>query len=136
MSVSIFEAPDEPGHFYYIKYLTEEHRLPVQSFRYSENVVKEGHQPPLYYLLGVLTTFWVDMNNIAQIKLNPHFAFAPMPFRVRNAFLHSDIEMFPYRGAFLAIHMVRLLSVLMGGLTVGQPIRSPGASLQEIVSSL
>lgn len=76
------------------------------------------------------------MSNIAQIKLNPHFAFAPMPFRVRNAFLHSDIEMFPYRGAFLAIHMVRLLSVLMGGLTVGQPIRSPGASLQEIVSYL
>lgn len=57
MSVPIFEAPDEPGHSYYIKYLTEEHRLPVQSFRYSENVAKEGHQPPLYYLLGVLTTF-------------------------------------------------------------------------------
>jgi len=50
ISVPIFEAPDEPGHFYYIKYLAEERRLPVQSFQYSENVVKEGHQPPLYYL--------------------------------------------------------------------------------------
>ncbi|MBC7264579.1 MAG: glycosyltransferase family 39 protein [Chloroflexi bacterium] len=66
----LWEAPDEPAHFNYVKYITENSRLPVlQVGDYDQSYLKaivsrqfppgmsidplryESHQPPLYYLL-------------------------------------------------------------------------------------
>jgi 4-amino-4-deoxy-L-arabinose transferase-like glycosyltransferase len=49
--VPIFRAPDEPGHYQYVLFLSNRHRLPL--FRPGRQEVPwEGHQPPLYYALA------------------------------------------------------------------------------------
>jgi len=69
----LWEAPDEPAHYNYVRYLIEHRRLPVlqaadYDFAYLERIKAarfppdmsispiryEFHQPPLYYLIGAL----------------------------------------------------------------------------------
>lgn len=54
----IFYAPDEQSHFNYVKYLAENHSLPVQASRTNAPTNDwEYYQPPLYYL--ALAPFYV-----------------------------------------------------------------------------
>lgn len=51
-----FYAPDEQSHFNYIKYIYENHKLPVQTKITERDNTKhnwEYYQPPLYYLTAV-----------------------------------------------------------------------------------
>jgi len=108
--VPLGEAPDEVPHFTYIRYIAEHHRLPVGAEEH------EGFQPPLYYLLGAASTFWVDTSDFAA-RANGDYSFTDdlPPF---NLLLHTTEESFPYRGWALAWHLIRLLSVAMGATTV------------------
>ncbi len=110
----VFEAPDEGDHYRYIKYLAEKASLPVVEG--SENPV--GHevwQPPLYYALGALVTFKIDTSDMGELEWrNLHWGL----FGSKNVVFHTSNESFPYRGTALAVHVVRLLSILMGGVTV------------------
>jgi len=110
----IFEAPDEGGHYRYINYLAEKGSLPVVEG--AENPV--GHevwQPPLYYALGALVTFKIDTSDMEKLEWhNPHWGL----FGSKNVVYHTSDESFPYRSTALAVHIVRLLSILMGGVTV------------------
>ncbi|MCJ7620963.1 MAG: hypothetical protein MUP64_12170, partial [Anaerolineae bacterium] len=108
--VPLGEAPDEVPHFTYIRYIAEHHRLPVGAEEH------EGFQPPLYYLLGAASTFWIDSSDYA-IRANGDYSFTDdlPPF---NLLLHTTVESFPYRGWALAWHLIRLLSVAMGATTV------------------
>lgn len=115
--IPIFEASDEPGHFQYARYLGEGNGLPVQSFLDEENAVRYGNQPPLYFLLGALTTFWVGYDGLEVMQENPTLGW-PEPARGRGVWVHTPAEAFPYKGGFLALHLLRLLSVLMGAGTV------------------
>jgi 4-amino-4-deoxy-L-arabinose transferase-like glycosyltransferase len=45
-AVPVFEAPDEPAHWQYARYVHEQKRLPFYEARFVE-----ANQPPLYYLL-------------------------------------------------------------------------------------
>ena len=45
-----FDAPDEPSHFNYIRYLAEHHSLPVQRYRMDTAYQWEFSQPPVYYV--------------------------------------------------------------------------------------
>jgi 4-amino-4-deoxy-L-arabinose transferase-like glycosyltransferase len=48
----IFYAPDEQSHLNYVKYLSENHALPIQAGRMGESDNEwEYFQPPLYYLV-------------------------------------------------------------------------------------
>ncbi|MCL4395452.1 MAG: glycosyltransferase family 39 protein, partial [Chloroflexi bacterium] len=109
--VPLGEAPDEVSHWAYVQYLVEHHSLPTP----QGAVLGESHQPPLYYLLGALTTFWIPQPAFEPIA-NPDFAFenAETP----NLLLHTRREEFPYQGVPLAWHLLRLLSVVMGAVTV------------------
>lgn len=48
-----WEPPDEPSHMLYVNYVAQNCALPNQNVP-AQSVVGEGHQPPLYYLLGAL----------------------------------------------------------------------------------
>jgi len=118
------EAPDEDWHYDYVKYVADGRGLPVQHFDPSKNIVHGtvGHHPPLYYGLSALLTFWINTDDADRLLWdNPHF-LAGLPhlsaFGNKNRIIHTDIEAFPYRGTALAMHLVRLLSVLFSGITV------------------
>ena len=108
--VPLGEAPDEVPHFTYIRYLAEHGRLPVGAEEH------EGFQPPLYYLIGAASTFWIDTSDFV-VRANGDYSFTDdlPPF---NLLLHTTQESFPYHGWALAWHLIRLLSVAMGASTV------------------
>jgi hypothetical protein len=113
VSIPLGEAPDEVPHFTYIRYLAQHGRLPTTEEEH------EAFQPPLYYLLGAALTFWVkdDVDAPFAIRANAHFdvADARAP---KNLLLHTSDEAWPYRGWALAWHLVRLLSVALGCVTI------------------
>jgi hypothetical protein len=116
-----FEASDELWHYPMVKYITDNWALPVQD---PENVGpwrQEGSQPPLYYFIGALATFWIDTSDIDVVRhLNPHAdnGIATPDGNINLITHHPDAESFPWKGTTLAVHLVRFLSVLMGAATV------------------
>ncbi len=111
VTIPLGEAPDEAPHYSLIRYVAREHRYPTGEEEH------EAFQPPLYYALGALVTFWIDTDDFV-IKANSDFSFTD-PEAPQNLLLHTSAESFPYRGWALAWHLVRLLSVIMGAITVG-----------------
>ncbi len=108
----LFEAPDEIWHYPYVKHLADGHGLPVLDPSAPGLWHQEGGQPPLYYALAALATRWVPSDDLPQLlHLNPHL-------ETPNKLVHTARERMPYRGAVLAIHLVRALSVALGALTV------------------
>lgn len=118
--VPAYEAPDEPGHFAYVWYLTQYRRFSVQRPTYEENLSAEGHQPPLYYLLGAAATLPLanEMRDFRLPTPNPCFSWRPYDPGWQMAFLHTKAESFPLHGVWLGLHIVRWLSVLLGAITV------------------
>ena len=117
----LFEAPDEQWHFAFVQYVATGRGLPVQTEQPTHLARQEGSQPPLYYLLAAGATSWIDTSDYPGIVWeNPHYGYN-VPGIVndnKNLFIHTSLENFPYRGAVLAIHIARWLSVLMGALAV------------------
>jgi len=112
--VPIWEAHDEEGHYAYVRYLATHHALPLPGEKITE-WHDESHQPPLYYLLGALATFWIDTSEGLSLVPNPHTQTGQGGV---NLFVHSDEEAFPYRGIPLAVHVTRLVSVSISTLVV------------------
>jgi len=111
VTIPLGEAPDEAPHYSLIRYVVRERRYPTGEEEH------EAFQPPLYYALGALATFWIDTDDFI-IKTNSDFSFTD-PEAPQNLLLHTSAESFPYRGWALAWHLIRLLSVIMGAVTVG-----------------
>ena len=119
--VPLFEASDEVWHYPMVKYIADHWDLPVMDPNSGGPWRQEGGQPPLYYALGAVLTFWIDTSDMDPVRhLNPHVdAGAAMPDGNINLVVHNpDLEQFPWRGTVLAVHLVRLLSVLMGTVSV------------------
>jgi len=115
----IFEAPDELQHYFFVQHLADGEGLPVITGPVPD-IQAEVHQPPLYYALGALATFWIDTAPLTDfVWRNPHAQIGvPTASGNVNMVVHSAEESFPYRGVTLAVHLVRWLSVLMGAVTV------------------
>lgn len=111
VTIPLGEAPDEAPHYSLIRYVARERGYPTGEEEH------EAFQPPLYYALGALVTFWIDTDDFV-IKANSDFSFTD-PEAPQNLLLHTSAESFPYRGWALAWHLVRWLSVIMGAVTVG-----------------
>lgn len=106
------EAPDEVSHYFYARHLAIERRLPP-----PEGPARgEVFQPPLYYALGALASFWIPEGNFT-IKANNDYSL-DVADAVPNVLLHTRQEAFPWRGGALAWHLMRLVSVGMGAVTV------------------
>jgi len=116
----MFEAPDEPQHFWFVKYLADGGGLPVQGASGKATWAQEGSQPPLYYAIAALLVSGIDTDDMDQLLWrNPHANMGvPLMEGNKNVYIHTDRERFPYRGTALAVHLVRLLSTFMGAGTV------------------
>ncbi len=112
----VFEASDESRHFAMIDVIRRTGALPVQHPGEKSPWQQEGSQPPLYYVLAIAATFWIDTSDLSQVlHYNPHaFIGQPAAQDNRNLVIHSEGEGFPWRGTTLAVHVIRLLGALMG----------------------
>lgn len=115
MTVPLWEAPDEPAHFAYVKHLVEMRSLPVQ----RTGVLDAAHHPPLYYVVAAIFSSLADFDDpTGSLRPNPEFVWAAPGNHQHNAGLHGTLETFPFRGIALAAHLARLVSVGCGALTV------------------
>ncbi len=107
--VPLGEAPDEADHYAYARYLARHRHLP------QGPEITQGKHPPLYHGMAALVGGWTGMG----LFLQPN----PDVFPIRtdgpaNFFIHGDAEAFPWREGPLAFHLVRFLSVVLGGITL------------------
>src|SRR5689334_5170719 len=66
-STPIFEAPDEDGHYLFVRYLQIFHTLPVQDLDING---PRAHHPPLYHILGALLTAWVPVQSDSARRID------------------------------------------------------------------
>ena len=118
--VPVFEAPDEVWHYLYVKHFADGKGLPVYHEGTTFPMRQEASQPPLFYALNGWATAWIDTRDAEQlVRYNPHAALGTAaPWGNRNMIAHTAQERFPYRGAVLAVHIVRFFCILMGAGTV------------------
>jgi len=115
--VPLWEAYDEWGHYPYVQYIATHRALPQgDDLLYMEN--SEVWQPPLYYILGAVATFWADTSDWHFPEQNK-YSKLPTAMGGYNRALHGYDEDFPWRGWVLAAHVVRFVSVLLSTITVG-----------------
>ena len=84
--------------------------------------VQEAGQPPLYYLLAAAETFRIHPASPATAMVASPNANIGRPDRSawhRNLLIPSAAESFPWHGLALAVHLQRMLSTLLGTVTVG-----------------
>ncbi len=116
-----FEASDELWHYPMVKVIADTWALPVQDPAAVGPWRQEGSQPPLYYVLGALATTWIDTSDMPELRyLNPHVdnGVATPDGNINLAVHDPARESLPWRGTVLALHVVRLLSVLMAAAGV------------------
>jgi hypothetical protein len=116
----VFEASDELNHYPFVQHLAQGGALPVQRRGQATLWGQEGSQPPLYYAAAAVLTRWIDTRDLPDLLyLNPHAnRGVPGAHDNKNMIIHTDREDFPWRGTTLAVHLIRLLSVLLGAGTV------------------
>lgn len=109
VSIPLWEAFDEPGHYQYADYLARNRSLLKEGDPAAERIW-ERFQPPLYYVLVASAIFWVERPEPPEPVRNPYFHTGVAGL---NYAVHSDDEAFPYRGTALAVHVGRLVSVAL-----------------------
>lgn len=121
----IFEAGDELWHYPFVQHLATGHGLPIQDPNSETLWEQEGGQPPLYYALAALATFWIDTRDLPdRLWRNPHARIGiPLDFGNKNMIVHTRAENFPWQNTTLAAHLIRFLSILFSTLTVALTYR-------------
>ncbi len=117
----VFEASDELWHYPMVRHLADGNSLPVQVFDPAQAGPwkQEASQPPLYYYLGAGLTFWIDTDDIQQVRrLNPHVDNGVITADGNINLVVHDPALSPWQGTLLAVRIVRVASVLMGMVTV------------------
>jgi len=114
----VFESPDELQHTAFVAWLDDHGALPVVTKDEPGPWEQEGTQPPLYYWLAAALTGWQPhgaADNLADI--NPHAGGIGDPKRPdnKNRVIHDPAqEGWPYHGTVLFVHLLRLVSTLIG----------------------
>ncbi len=120
LSVPVWEAPDESGHFAYIKHLRSERTLPIQ----GQHASGEAHQPPLYYVVAAIFSVPSDVtSSVGKWRRNPNFMWNASGGNDVNINILGTAQTIPFQGQSLALHLARLASVAMGAGTVYLVIR-------------
>jgi 4-amino-4-deoxy-L-arabinose transferase-like glycosyltransferase len=117
VAVPIWEAHDEWGHYAFVRYLATERAFPPPGTKLVERY-DESVQPPLYYILGALATFWINTDDGLELTTNPYATTGDGVGGVNFAVHRWEVESFPYKGTVLAVHVTRLVSVLLSTLVV------------------
>jgi len=116
--VPLGEAPDEIDHFLYVRYLVEQRAFPIMQPIPADNATMEANQPPLFYLLNAVVTAPLPMTASADFPLNACYTFDPQDGGRANFYLHNAAEQHPLAADYLGFRVARLVSVLLGALTV------------------
>lgn len=115
ITVPVWEAPDELGHYAYIKHLRLTRTLPIQ----GQNATGEAHQPPLYYAIAALVSYPADFASpIGERRPNPQFMWSASPGQDVNTNILGTAQTIPFQGQAWATHLARFASVAMGAVTV------------------
>lgn len=117
VAVPIWEAYDEWGHYPYVRYIATHGTLPSRDRPLVEYNDTVRPQPPLYYMLGAAATFWIDTSDW-HAPVENRYSSLPTAMGGYNRALHGYDEDFPWKGWVLAVHVVRLVSVLLSTVTV------------------
>ncbi|MCU0500669.1 MAG: exosortase/archaeosortase family protein [Anaerolineae bacterium] len=116
----LFEPSDEHNHYPVVQHLATGGGLPIQ--RAGEKTLwgPEASQPPLYYAASALLTSWINTDDmVALLYRNPHDRRGvPGTTDNANMFIHTEREAFPWRDTALAVHLIRLFSVVLGAGTI------------------
>jgi len=121
VTVPLFEAPDELWHFAFVRSLALNKSLPVQPKEGTDIWLRESGQPPLYYLTAAPIVAAFDTSDFPDfVRFNvAHPAVTEnSQSDAPNVFIHTPYEAFPYRGSVLAIHVLRLFTLVWGVGTV------------------
>jgi 4-amino-4-deoxy-L-arabinose transferase-like glycosyltransferase len=118
IAIPLWEAPDEPAHFLYANAMAETGSPPAPSPPQRNGFWKEGyvtsayewHQPPLYY--GLIAPN-ITVNR--SLSLLPHFDSFP---EINPPFPLSVRLFVPLPFRFTEIHLLRIISALLGLMTV------------------
>jgi len=111
--IPLGEASDEVPQFTNVRYVAQNHRLSTTVAQH------ESFQPPLYYVVAALLTHGIKDAADAPFGVQANADFDPEdPRSPKNLLLHNKGEDWPYRGWVLAWHVVRLLSIAFGAVTV------------------
>jgi len=117
-----FELPDEPDHLAYVNFIAERGALPNQ-YDPAQAVLREGHQPPLYYALCALLVRLTQPDQRVDVRPVPHRPPDPAAPEHIPIFRHVDMPLFPTHADWAGFYLLRLLSVLMATLTVAIALR-------------
>ena len=128
-----FEASDTIQHVGMIKWIAEHGTLPLQSADHANLYGQEASQPPLYYLL--MTPIWqlVDTSDFDDRFRKSPFTIVGDPLRLgnRNQILYKQPYPPDLSGSSLALYIIRLLSLVMGAVTVGAIFQSARTVMPE-----
>ncbi|MDW7992358.1 MAG: DUF2142 domain-containing protein [Anaerolineae bacterium] len=116
----LYEAPDEVWHDAYVRWVAQGKGLPPLDEDRS-GAYQEAAQPPLYYLAAAAVRRFFPDDDLSELMWhNPQFGYQAggTVNDNKNMLIHTDRERFPWRGAALAVHATRLVSLLFGLLTV------------------
>ena len=118
-----WEGVDEWSHYKFAEYVALNRALPNPGQRLTtEYETDQATQPPFYYLLTAVAIAPVAPADNFKLEVNPYAqrgggmggAIGGANFAMRN----PDLERFPWRGTVLALHVARLVSVLLGTLAL------------------
>ena len=114
-----FESPDEIYHFDYIEAVLRNHQLPI-----AQATISEYHQSPLYYLVGAGLTAWLPPAKPTALLMqnNPFWAWRIGEVGVDNKsqYMHGPEQAFPYTGTWLRLHLLRIVSAVLGVIALWQ----------------
>ena len=119
--VPMFEVSDELWHYPMVRTLAEGNGLPVQDPANIGPWRQEGSQPPLYYAIGAAATFWIDTSDADLVRRqNPHhdIGIITQDGNINMVTHDAQLEAWPWHGTTLAVHLVRLISVILSTASV------------------
>ncbi len=113
------EAADETDHFALVRFIAEHGRPPL-TVAERHAIGPKGDASPIYHGLVALLTQHVDTTALPRLpdtQASPKRLIPTDGFRANRVF-HTEDELFPWRGAVLAWHLARLVSVPLGATVV------------------
>jgi hypothetical protein len=116
LTTPLFEAPDEPWHYAYVRWLAEGNGLP----RFDDGASgaqQEVAQPPLYYAVAALVNGFVADDDLSELFWhNPQFGYQAggTVNDNKNMLVHTTRESFPWRDSVLAVRLGRAVSLVFG----------------------
>ncbi len=116
VAVPAFETPDEFQHLAFVQHVVTWYDLPRSEPNTPGLWQQQGTQAPLYYIAGAILTGWIDLSDFPVLadRINPYAHLGQeTATENRNYFLAHGDDGWPWSGSFLALHILRLWSILL-----------------------